>query len=526
MARLLLQRHRLAIHIVFASVCLSALCFLLRHDGFGELTSRWPLPPSKTVWGTSTQSQSNPGPPVLDGLTEHHDDATTTQSDLEDAEGQTQVVDSEDGQRASPLVAELKLPTHELNTKARILALSVLNPADASVDRLACPAVNQTRYAYLKAGRPSGEGQDSGDEIRYFFALNLRQCVDLLPRLMGSVIEAMRFLGTRHCALSIVEGNSDDGTFEVLELLQGELRRLGVLHYYLRRSEMDPSVGFRIEKLAILRALAVEPVTGSKTRNDFDEDAEGRDRPEAAAPGQEVPKLTLAANATVVFLNDVAACTEDVLELIHQRLAQDADMTCGMDWGYVWDPSSPTSSRAAFYDVWVARALNGDTFFDIPPATVSWDRSSDLFFNEPVARSRMAAMRPFQVFSCWNGGVAFAAAPLADGAVRFRSSARDECFQGEPQLFCKDMWAAGHGRIAVVPTVNFAYTDGEGRTIKAEKGYVSEWVPSEANIVGDEDGEPLPPLRIPWQQKPPPMVKCMPMFTLQSWLPWNEGLPL
>jgi alpha-1,3-mannosyltransferase len=48
---------------------------------------------------------------------------------------------------------------------------------------------------------------------------------------------------------------------------------------------------------------------------------------------------------------------EDILELIHQRLLQKADMTCAMDWIY---------GGATFYDVWVSRAMNGDQFFEVP----------------------------------------------------------------------------------------------------------------------------------------------------------------
>lgn len=35
--------------------------------------------------------------------------------------------------------------------------------------------------------------------------------------------------------------------------------------------------------------------------------------------------------AHVAFLNDVAFCAKDVLELLHQQVSQQADMTCGMD---------------------------------------------------------------------------------------------------------------------------------------------------------------------------------------------------
>ena len=392
---------------------------------------------------------------------------------------------------------------------------------------MTCPPINQTRYSYLKVDKRESKH-------RYFFALNLRQCVGLLPRLMGSVLEAIRFLGPENCALSIVEGNSDDGTLEVLELLTDELGRLGTA-YYLRRSTLNPSDGQRIEKLAQLRAMAVEPITGiagpeeelrrhhpPPTTPDGAGDTEPA-APATAAAAAAAKKLDLADGATVLFINDVAACAEDLLELAHQRALQRADMTCAMDWTH---PGGGGGGPPLFYDVWVARALNGDLFFDIPAGTAGWERAGDLFFNEATARSRLAAGRPFQVFACWNGAVAFAAAPVAAGEVRFRSSARGECFQGEPQLFCKDMWFRGRGRIAVVPSVNLEYTDALGRLVKQEKGYVSDWVARE----GEGEGEPepgaggRPAMDISWQLEPPEKVKCMPEFKRQSWLPWNESL--
>lgn len=143
------------------------------------------------------------------------------------------------------------------------------------------------------------------------------------------------------------------------------------------------------------------------------------------------------------------------------------------------------------------------------------------------------------MFACWNGAAAFAAAPLLppppgkgeEGkeappppAVDFRRVREGECFQGEPQLFCKDMWAAGRGRIAVVPSVNLEYTDERGRWIKASRGYASEFVAREnvTDEAGDGEGGAVPE-RIEWRG-PPDRVKCMPSWDRQDWLPWNESL--
>jgi alpha-1,3-mannosyltransferase len=207
---------------------------------------------------------------------------------------------------------------------------SILDPSDTSVDRMSCPPINNTRYGYLK---PSANSSPPGQK-QYFFALNLRQCVDLLPRLLGSLIEAIRFLGPQYCALSIVEGKSDDGTLEVLKLLAGELAEIGVEYCWLASSTLDPSKGLRIRKLAKLRAMAIEPVTGPAAILQG-QPGEGKDETGTTTyfVRPAIPKLSLTPDATIVFINDVAACAEDILELIHQRSFQSADM--------VWSVPSP-----------------------------------------------------------------------------------------------------------------------------------------------------------------------------------------
>lgn len=343
--------------------------------------------------------------------------------------------------------------------------------------RLNCPAFDATRYNSL---RSTGSWRSSQGELKYFFALNLRNCLPLLPRLLGSIVEAIKFLGPQSCALSIVEGNSPDGTADVLHALKLPMEQMGVA-YYFNTSTIDPLVGERIIQLAQLRNLALEPLLNH-------------------------PRAT--GNTSVVFLNDVAACPDDILELIHQRHRLGADMTCAMDWLSVEE--YPT-----FYDVWVARAINGDTFFDIPPDG-TWDAARNLFWNADESRLRFIQQRPFQVFACWNGAVVFAAPPLLYESVRFRAANETtrECPQGEPQLFCKDLWFRGHGRIAVVPSVNLEYTDEKAQRIKEMKGYTSENV-AEQDAAGDA---------IEWQEKPPDKVKCMPTWGNQYWVDWDEGL--
>lgn len=194
---------------------------------------------------------------------------------------------------------------------------------------------------------------------------------------------------------------------------------------------------------------------------------------------------------------------------------------------------------------WVARTLQGDLFFDIPPEDASWNSAWNLFWNDAATRDRYNKKLPFQVYACWNGLAVFGAGPLlglppprpppplaggggGDGpssggngkkqkAVGFRSPKKGECYSGEPTLFCKDLWWAGYGRIAVVPSVNLEYSDEAAKKIKDLKGYTSSWW-TEPGEDGDDTSI------IQWAEQPPETVKCVPTWEDQSWRPWNESL--
>ncbi|KAM5343368.1 hypothetical protein ACJ41O_011905 [Fusarium nematophilum] len=358
---------------------------------------------------------------------------------------------------------------------------SILDPTLTKPPRLECPALDASRYDVLRKDQ-YGRQRDENQQIDFFFALNLRDCIKILPRLLGSIVEVARFLGPRRCAISIVEGNSPDGTGDILNALGPFLEDIGLTYFY-NSSKIDPTKGrgARIRKLAQLRNLALEPLYKDQVR--------------------------VTEDTTVLFINDVAACPEDLLELVLQRRSLGADMTCAMDWTYVGpDPT--------FYDVWVARTIQGTPFFEVGEDG-NWNSAWNLFWNVPETRTRYSSQLPFQVFACWNGATAFTAAPLLHG-LRFRDVRGDkgECFQGEPQLFCKDLWWRGYRKIAVVPTVNLEYSNEKGADIKNLKGFVSE-------IVKNQDEEST---RIVWAYDAPDEVRCMPDWGHQSWRPWNETL--
>ncbi|KAK4452265.1 cryptococcal mannosyltransferase 1-domain-containing protein [Podospora aff. communis PSN243] len=313
---------------------------------------------------------------------------------------------------------------------------SIMDPMVTSLPRLECPQTDLARYEYLKE-----YGKETDPRaIQYYFALDLKQALHLLPRLLGSVVEAIHFLGPERCLLSIVEGNSDDGTPEVLDALWDPLLKLNAT-YRIAHTPVNPLAhpSGRIPALAALRQIALSYIEP--------------DRPHV---------FPTTSTTSILFLNDVAICPDDILELLHQRIALNAVMTCAMDWTY---------TQALYIE-----------------------------------------RKPFQVFSCWNGAVAIAAGPVVKGEVKFRGPREGdgECMQGEPQLFCKDLWWKGYGRIAVVPGVSLEYSDERGRQIKKAKGYTNQWRVDAA---------------IEWRSEPPEKVKCMPSYENQHWETWNKSQP-
>ncbi|KAL8849886.1 MAG: hypothetical protein Q9221_005152 [Calogaya cf. arnoldii] len=372
-----------------------------------------------------------------------------------------------------PPTVDPKHPNEKLLDVASHYVGAIIAPEVTTFPKLDCLVPSGDRYKHL---RPKDNDLNE-EKLKYFFALNLHQCAQLLPQLLGSILDTIKFLGPQNCALSIVEGRSNDGTFETLLLLVEELDRISV-KYFLQTDERSPAVlggginRHRVWALAILRNLALQPLVDLQLGDDTD--------------------------VTVVFVNDVVICTEDILELIYQRHRQNADMTCAMDWTFPGD-------RAFFYDKWISRGINGDTFFEI-------GRYDVIFWNDPETSEKFKAGKPVQVFSCWNGAVTFTAKPIVQQKTKFRATPVQECLQGEPQSFCKDLWMQGYGKIAVVPTVNVAYDHETGIKVKASKGYVTNSLGS-----GDEND------KIEWQEKPPEKVKCVPSWTDQYWVPWNES---
>lgn len=353
---------------------------------------------------------------------------------------------------------------------------SILNLKVATLDRLACPGEMEARPRYRVLRRELG----TKAKIRYLFALDLYQSIGVLPRLLGTIVQAAKFLGPENCGLSIVEGRSTDGTFEVLEALRTHLNKLG-LRYWLQQSDLNPKDGAidRIEALARLRNMAFEPMLNETEL--FSE------------------------KPLIVFINDIVPCPDDVYEMIYQHELQNAVQTCAMDW---------IEKGENFYDVWVSRSMTGEMFWEIPQDG-SWVFVKNLFFDDPFTKDKYTRGEPFQVFSCWGGMTVIDGSPFIHNSLRIRRSYKGECYGGEPQLLGSDLAKFGISRVQTLPEVNVGYTNEEGLQVKKLRNYVHERV--DVNKLIERFEEDNITERIKWKS-PPSKILCVPDFRNRWWV--------
>ena len=359
---------------------------------------------------------------------------------------------------------------HDTNTlsaqEVMTYTKEIMGVGNGTMWRLQCPNSIAARYDLMT---------ENDGRIQYLFAVDLYQAISVLPTLLGSIVQTIRFLGPRRCAVSFVEGRSTDGTYQILAALKVELEQLGVV-FYMSISDVGPQDGKqdRFEGLAWLRNLALAPLVMDKAKFSLD--------------------------AQIVFLNDVYLCAHDVLELLYQQKMQHATMTCGMDWSH---------GGAIFYDIYVARSIVGETFWQIAQDG-GWHFSGNLFWADRQTRAKYLDHQPFQVYACWNGGAVISAKPIMERRIRFRRNMEGECYMGEPTLFAKDLWRLGLGRIQVVPIVNVGY-DNRTEQAKDLHGRVEDHL----NMTSGDLQTEL----VQWQDSPPSLVKCMAQFHEPYWVP-------
>ncbi|KAG9050906.1 capsular associated protein [Serendipita sp. 407] len=256
---------------------------------------------------------------------------------------------------------------------------------------------------------------------KYFFAINLYNSFDVIPDIFSTLFRVAAILGYNNIFVSIYENGSKDQTKALLHIYDALLRSVGIRVVITTSQRERGAFSHRIEYLAQVRNAALVPLHELRDREGefFD---------------------------TIVFMNDILPCVDDVLELIWQSRRQNAGVTCAADYMFHHEMGSPV-----FYDNWVARDINGTALENAPFEGI---------FHHKDSSERFQRHLPIQVQSCWNGIAILDPAPIySTPHVRFRMAklSDKECSASECSLVCNDYWRAGYGRIIMVPRVKLAY---------------------------------------------------------------------
>lgn len=261
----------------------------------------------------------------------------------------------------------------------------------------------------------------AASEHKYFFAINLYNSFDVIPDLFAALFRVAAILGYHNVFVSIYENGSSDQTKALLRIFDALTRSVGMRIMIRTSMRTRGAFSHRIEYLAEVRNSAFVPLHELR-----DSEGEFFD--------------------SIIFMNDILPCVDDLLELIWQSRRNNAGITCAADYMYHEDLQSPV-----FYDNWVARDINGTALENAPFEKV---------FHHPDAALRWQRHLPVQVQSCWNGIAVLDPAPFySPPHVRFRMAriTEQECSASECSLICNDYWEAGYGRIMMVPRVKLAY---------------------------------------------------------------------
>lgn len=300
---------------------------------------------------------------------------------------------------------------------------------------------------------------------KYFFAINLYNSFDIIPDLFSNMFKVSAILGFQNVFVSVYENGSRDQTKALLRLFDALARSIG-LRVVIRTSlRTRGAFNHRIEYLAEVRNAALAPLWELR-------DTEGE------------------VFDSIIFMNDVLPCVDDLLELVWQSRRQNAGITCGSDYifhdevvrlvllslvGFRHADSPPwhagrvnrfsTTSASSLHCMrprvlltaftlccsWVARDMNGTALENAPFEAVFRDMESSHRFQRHL---------PVQVQSCWNGIAVLDPAPMyAHPHVKFRMAklSAGECSASECSLICNDYWNAGYGRIIMISRVKLAY---------------------------------------------------------------------
>lgn len=147
----------------------------------------------------------------------------------------------------------------------------------------------------------------SGQKHQYFFAINLYNSFDVIPDIFATLFRVAAILGYSNVYVSIYENGSTDQTKALLRIF---------------------------DALAQVAGLRVEIRTSMRTRGAFNHRIEylAEVRNAALVPLHELRENKQIVFDSIVFMNDILPCVDDLLELIWQSRRQNAGITCASDY--------------------------------------------------------------------------------------------------------------------------------------------------------------------------------------------------
>eukprot|EP00834_Sanchytrium_tribonematis_P004333 NODE_207_length_12890_cov_0.936518.p3 type:complete len:398 gc:universal NODE_207_length_12890_cov_0.936518:6383-7576(+) len=274
------------------------------------------------------------------------------------------------------------------------------------------------RYNYIKEAR-----------FKYFIVLNLHNSDQILPNMALQINKLIfSWLGTDNVYISIYESGSSDYTKEYLRQWSKLLNTNKVRHHFQTETISKTKQMNRIDYLARVRNKALDPLK-YLSNIVFDHS---------------------------IFLNDILFCVDDLLELIHQRIFQNASMVAGLDFDMKKD-------RLGFYDNWVMRDMNGE----IPHFFI------ENLMTDPKSNIDIQMRDPTQVICIWNGAVVIDPQIFHETIFFRRGNNREpglnkpgECSASEITTFCMDMIRNGFDKVVLVPTVHVVYNMKDFKKLK------------------------------------------------------------
>lgn len=147
------------------------------------------------------------------------------------------------------------------------------------------------------------------DDHKYFFAINLYNSFDIIPDLFATLFRVAAILGYHNVYVSIYENGSTDQTKALLRIFDALCRSVGLRVTIRTSMRTRGAFNHRIEYLAEVRNAAFVPLHELRdAENEYFD--------------------------SIIFMNDVLPCVDDLLELIWQSRRNNAGITCAADYMY------------------------------------------------------------------------------------------------------------------------------------------------------------------------------------------------